>query len=590
MKNLDRTSWIGILVCLLLLFAWGWWSSKEAAKNAERDRIAREAAAAEAAERAAAEPEDAEAPDATPENAGDEATADSSVAASTVVIENEYIRLHFTNIGAGIDYAELLKHDAELDGEEPISINQSGEHPIGALTTGPGEFDTTVWTVVSSDRESIAFQTKNDEGLTLTKSFRLAGSETSSEVEADPYTIDFDLTIRNDSGVVLEPRGRYLYTGTAQPLHLHEWSIQIGMFWRENGDFEYKTVDHYGGRKILGIFGKNEIPHDTFTLSQLDWGGVNDQFFATIIKPDTPYPADLWGDRLPVVVEDDPVKSREKRMFAAEGGLGIPQSTMNPGDQSTLGYEIYIGPKEFSRLKALGEERQEVMHYDEIPILGWMLGWAIKPLASLLIIALVAIQGWVGSYGIAIILTTVAIRLLIWPIYAKSARSMKRMSKLAPKMKEIREKYEDDPQTMNQKTMALYKDYGVNPLGSCLPLFIQMPVFLAFYRMLWSAVELRHESFLWVDDLSMPDTLFNLPFELPVLGSGFNLLPILMGITSFVQIAMTPSTGDKTQRMIFMLMPVIFLVICYNFASALALYWTVSNLFTILQTWIMNKL
>ena len=117
-------------------------------------------------------------------------------------------------------------------------------------------------------------------------------------------------------------------------------------------------------------------------------------------------------------------------------------------------------------------------------------------------------------------------------------------------------------------------------------MFIQLPVFLAFYRMLWSALELRHESFLWVADLSMPDTMFMIPgLDIP-----FNLLPVRMGITSFIQIAITPKTGDKTQQMIFMLMPFIFLVICYNFAAALALYWTTSNAFSILQTWLMNKL
>ena len=119
-------------------------------------------------------------------------------------------------------------------------------------------------------------------------------------------------------------------------------------------------------------------------------------------------------------------------------------------------------------------------------------------------------------------------------------------------------------------------------------MFIQLPVFLAFYRMLWSAVELRHENFLWVHDLAMPDTVY----VLSILGGQYdvNPLPILMGITSFIQIAITPKTGDKTQQMIFMFMPLMFIFICYNFASALALYWTTSNAFSILQTWLMNKM
>ena len=161
---------------------------------------------------------------------------------------------------------------------------------------------------------------------------------------------------------------------------------------------------------------------------------------------------------------------------------------------------------------------------------------------------------------------------------------MKRMSLLQPKMKELKEKYQDNPQKMNQETMALYRDYGVNPLGGCLPILLQMPIFLGFFAMLRSAVELRHEPWLgWVDDLSMPDTIAE-PGGFPL-----NILPILMGVTMILQMRMTPSTGDKMQRRIFMLMPIIFLVFCYGFASALALYWTAQNIISIGQTWLLRN-
>ncbi|MCL4152535.1 UNVERIFIED_CONTAM: hypothetical protein GTU68_003332 [Idotea baltica] len=152
---------------------------------------------------------------------------------------------------------------------------------------------------------------------------------------------------------------------------------------------------------------------------------------------------------------------------------------------------------------------------------------------------------------------------------------MKRMSKLTPKMKEIKEQYKDDPHKQNQEIMGLYRKYGVNPLGGCLPMFVQMPIFLGFYRMLSSAVELRHQPFLWID----PGT--SIPF---------NLLPLLMAGTMIIQMKVSPQSGDATQRMIFMFMPLVFLVICYNFASALALYWTTQNIFSIGQTMLMNKL
>lgn len=576
---MDRTSWIGVLVCLCLLFTWGWWSAKETAKQleAQRERAAQEALNPPPEETAATTPGNATAPGSGP--APDDTPG--AIAEVEHVLENELVRFHLTNRGAGIRIAELKDHARHLEGNDFITINENASHPVGALSSGPKQIDTQNWSVTEKTSEKITFQTVTEAGFTIAKTYRLPGPD------QDPHEIMLEMSVQNDSQTPLVLADQFLYTGSAAPLHLNEWSIQIGMFWlQSNGSFKYETVDHYGGRKILGIFGKNEIPHDEFTLESLRWAGVNDQFFVTIIQPEEAYEATLWGSRFPVVVEGNREASEKKRTFAAEAGIGLPDLSMNPGEEKTLRYKIYLGPKEFARLKGLGEEKKLVMHYDEIPIFGWLFGWAIKPLASWLIMGLVFLKSYVGGYGIAIILITLLIRLLIWPVYAKSARSMKRMSKLTPLMKEIREKYEDNPQKTNEETMKLYRTYNINPLGGCLPMFIQLPIFLAFYRMLWSATELRHESFLWVDDLAMPDTMF----MIPGLGIPFNLLPILMGITSFIQIAITPKTGDKTQQMIFMLMPVIFLVICYNFAAALALYWTTSNAFSILQTWLMNKM
>ena len=171
---------------------------------------------------------------------------------------------------------------------------------------------------------------------------------------------------------------------------------------------------------------------------------------------------------------------------------------------------------------------------------------------------------------------------------------MKRMSKLQPLMKELKEKYKDDPNKLNQETMRLYKDYQINPMGGCLPMFLQIPIFFGYYKMLQFAVELRGHGFLWVPDLSMPDTLYtlHLPFSLPILGADLpiNILPILMAITMVIQMKMTPKTGDAMQQKMMMFMPFMFFFFCYNFASALALYWTTQNIFSIGQTWLNNRL
>lgn len=578
---MDRTSWIGVIVCVILLFTYSWWSAKNAAKEAA-EKAAREkenpVQTEEAPDQASSEDEK-KAPEKAPSPAD---TAAPEVVEKTTSLSNDNITLNLTNRGAGIATVDLLDSTGTMDSTEPLVLNNHAKHGIGVFSTGPDKFDTTNWKVANTTPTSVTYETDTENGLHITKTFRLP------EADTDPHQPTVEITVRNDSGNPYQLIDRYIYAGSGAPLHNREWSMQMGLFWFGDGDdFTYKTVDYFKGKKFLGM-GRGEIPSDIFDAPQMKWAGVNNQFFTTIIRPETPYDAKIWGSRFPVTLKGQPA-SKKRPLFASEAGIGMPSVTLNPGDQNTTRYEIYIGPKEFARLKGLGDDRQEVMHYDQIPIFGWVFGWAIKPIASVLIWGLVHLKGVVGNYGIAIILITVLIRLLIWPVYAKSARSMKRMSKLNPLMKEIREKYEDDPQKMNQEMMKLYQTYGINPLGGCLPMFIQLPVFLSFYRMLWSAAELRHESFLWIKDLSMPDTLMMM--HLPVLGeTPLNLLPILMGITSFAQMAITPKTGDRTQQMIFMLMPIFFLFICYNFAAALALYWTTSNLFSILQTWLMNKL
>jgi len=158
------------------------------------------------------------------------------------------------------------------------------------------------------------------------------------------------------------------------------------------------------------------------------------------------------------------------------------------------------------------------------------------------------------------------------------------MGKLQPIMKEIREKHKDNPQKLNQETMKLYREYGVNPMGGCLPMLIQIPIFFGVFNMINAAVELRGQSFLWVDDLSQPDTIGH------VLGLPINILPIIMAGTMVLQMRMTPQTGDKLQRRIFMLMPLMFFFFCYNYAAALALYWSTQNIVSIGQTWLTQRM
>lgn len=192
----------------------------------------------------------------------------------------------------------------------------------------------------------------------------------------------------------------------------------------------------------------------------------------------------------------------------------------------------------------------------------------------------------ISNYGIAIIVLTVFTKVLLWPLGNKSYKSMNEMKKIQPLVMEIREKYKGDKKKMNEATMALYKTYKVNPVGGCLPMVLQIPVFFALYRMLYEAIELRHAPFFgWINDLSAPDRLFDFGFSIPFMQPpyGIPVLTIIMGATMFLQQKISPAMGDPSQAKIMMLMPLVFTVIFINFSSGLVLYWLVNNVLSISQ-------
>jgi YidC/Oxa1 family membrane protein insertase len=215
---------------------------------------------------------------------------------------------------------------------------------------------------------------------------------------------------------------------------------------------------------------------------------------------------------------------------------------------------------------------------------GYFAFWGIGTFfAKLLLSAMNGLHDLLGvGYGWTIVIITILIKALFWPLTAKSTRSMKRMQALAPELAALKEKYKDDQQKQMAKTWEIYKKNKVNPMSGCWPMLIQMPVFIGFFTMIRSAIELRGAHFLWVADLSKPDTLFMIPGT----NFPFNLLPLLMGVAMIWQSHLTPpSPGmDPAQQKMMRWMPAIFILFLYNFSSGLALYWTVNNLLTILQT------
>jgi YidC/Oxa1 family membrane protein insertase len=251
------------------------------------------------------------------------------------------------------------------------------------------------------------------------------------------------------------------------------------------------------------------------------------------------------------------------------------KNTIPAGQAGIFSYTLFLGPKDHSILKAQGGHLEDAIDF------GSWLKWLAMPMLFILKF----FNQYINNYGLSIILLTVLIKVIFWPLGNKSYTSMKEMQKLQPKMQEMREKYKNDKQRLSQETMALYKAHHVNPLGGCLPMVIQIPVFFGLYKTLLYAIELRHSPlFWWIQDLSAPDTLFG-----HVYGFAVGPLPILMGATMFIQQKMTPMGGDPMQAKIMLWMPIVFTVMFLNFPSGLVIYWLFNNIISIGQQYYINK-
>jgi YidC/Oxa1 family membrane protein insertase len=245
--------------------------------------------------------------------------------------------------------------------------------------------------------------------------------------------------------------------------------------------------------------------------------------------------------------------------------IASPVVSVAPGQAASVNYSIYYGPKDLDILKAQGNRLEEAIDY------GWF-----APIAKPLVYALKFLYKYTGNYGVAIIVITCILKLIFFPLTHKSYKSMKEMQKLQPKMAELKEKFKNDRDAMNKAVMELYKTHKVNPMGGCLPMVVQIPVFFGLYRALMYSIELRHAPFmLWITDLSAKDPYY--------------VTPIIMGVTMFIQQKMTPSNMDPVQAKMMLALPVVFTFMFLNFPAGLVVYWLVNNVLTIAQQMYINK-
>jgi YidC/Oxa1 family membrane protein insertase len=356
----------------------------------------------------------------------------------------------------------------------------------------------------------------------------------------------------------------------------------------------FSPVDgvYHWGKDLYKLFKKIPDGTDQFTSTpallalvaptaprSADWIAAKNKFFVQVLTPaDTADGFDLTVRREGEGKKAAPVEVSAALQFDSE--LVAANGTL------TRAARLYVGPKDYSFLKTQGMDQVEVMEFKSTGFFKFM-NPIMYPIKTGLLWGLNALEKVVRNYGVAIMLLTIIVRIIFWPITHKGTESMRRMQALQPQLKEIREKFKDNSQRMQQETMAFYKENKVNPMGGCLPMFVQIPVFIALYTVLRSAIELRFSKFLWISDLSEPENLF--AGMIPIVGS-LNILPLLMSATMILQQKMTPSAGDpQQQKMMAVMMPVMMLFFFYSMPSGLVLYWTTSNLIMIIQMMIKKQ-
>lgn len=459
--------------------------------------------------------------------------------------------------GARIDAFQLNQYRQQVNPDSPamdmVTTKTSGYLPMAVDLLNHSDWELATRSYVSDAPKTVnvnsadlsrqlSFFTTVPEKVNLTKSFNMIPGS---------YVVDATIEIENLSDDRLHDQlGVSFYF---QPYAAGETSYNISQLsLLKNGTLEYfQTKD---------ILKKNPVFEPP-----VDWIGYENNYFIQAIVP-----LETGGYKIvPRVLDEN--KHLLQLVYLTD------PFELAKGERKTFNIRLYMGPKEVETLQLAGHDLNRAVDF------GWF-----TFLAKPLLLVLRWFYKYTHNYGVAIILLTVVIKILFWPLTHKSYKSMQVMKKIQPKIAQVREKYKDDREKLNQELMMLYRTYKVNPLGGCLPMVLQIPVFFALYRMLYGALELRHKPFvLWINDLTAPDRL-HIGIDIPYLG-GIPVLTLLMGASMFIQQKMMPTGGDPRQEKMMLLMPVIFTVFFVNFPSGLVLYWLVNNVLSIVQQYWINR-
>jgi YidC/Oxa1 family membrane protein insertase len=476
-------------------------------------------------------------------------------AARQITIETPLYKAVISEKGAGITSFVLKKFRATANDDSPLMnlLPENGSINgllLGLASKGNGTLENVLFqanldgdqlVLIDGSRE-VVFSFIADNGLQIEKVYRFS---------ADSYVMDFEVRLTNGSG---------------QPL-------KDSLFVALRNEFHGKK-SQYGSEgptvlveRTLENIPIDEIAKKNILTGNIRWMALESRYFMTSVIPVKEQAATV---RLSVFPGN-----------GVEAQYVEPEQTIDPGSQLKSEFLLFFGPKSMGAVKQAGHDLERIIDFGYFDILAKPCLWLMNYLYNI-----------IPNYGVAIIILTILSKILLWPLGTKSYKSMSQMKKLQPLIQEIRDKYKNDRKKMNEEVMRLHRTYSINPLGGCLPMVVQIPVFFALYRMLDQAIELRHAPFIgWINDLSAPDRLGNFDFAIPFMDApyGIPVLTLIMGATMILQQKMTPATGDPAQAKMMMLMPVVFTFIFINFSSGLVLYWLVNNVLSIGQQYYTQK-
>jgi len=476
-------------------------------------------------------------------------TAQLNLPVKDVTVETPLVRVVLSTAGARVTSWQLKKY--KLDSGAPVDLvaDHSPKAAPGALGAwvdsepldGPFEVD----------KQQLDLTQTGPSGTLTFRQVTATGFQIQKQLtfHADRYDVDIEVVVRNlaEDAVAAQPRiawGPGLRNGQAT----NTSTMQPPTLWVDGKRVQEDLAKLSGEKTVEG---------------KLSWVALQDAYFAAALLP----------------------KEKDLHAFVAkapqdQGVVGLlgPKQVLPPGGELTLKAQLFAGPRDLEVLKSVGQ------NLDQLIDLGWF-DFLARPALWLLKF----LYHYTGNYGIAIILVTVLQKIAFHPLTHKSMKSMQAMQAVQPKIQAIQERYKNNPQKKQEETMALYRKHGVNPMGGCLPMLAQIPIFIALYNALSSSVEMWQAHFLWIRDLTQPDSLFTV-----TLWGGHalsaNLLALFMGVSMWVQQKMSPTTGDPRQaQMMLWMMPIIFTFMFWSFPSGLVLYWLVNNVLQIGQQWLINR-